>query len=589
MKNIIHNLRFIYDTMEKKRKYIFLAIIHVLLGISLPFGIAQIPKLVTQINNASREFVCYTIIFVATIKVLQWIDLNFNLQLNKELMIYRYTLGSRLMKCSLRRDIKEIDSSYGKKQAELARRAIYEGNYVGIEIYLRSLNEIVLDFFALVIETLIILKYNIFLSILILFISILIVIIQNKDNKEIDDVQNELGNNFCALRDLYSTSVDRNKQNDIWLYGMKRLFSRKFDLYRNLVEILERKIEKKFNHRALWQISLTLLRDAIVYITLLFQLKSNMLVIGELVFLLLIIENCERWMEDLADNYQEIIRNGYLVNALRNFLTSPKELPATTSSMRFTKTIEFQDVYFKYDDTKDYVIKDMNLTINCGEKIAITGMNGAGKSTLIKLLTGAYKPSKGQILVDGKNATLFSWNDYKELFAVMNQQSTILPFTIAENITATEEKDIEYGKLNKAAYFSGIDNLIKNLKLGYHTSLTRQIDRDGVMLSGGEKQKILIARTLYADRDILVFDEPTASLDALSEEKMYLQLSDMTKDKTCIFISHRLISTKFCDKIIFIENGKILEAGTHDELMNKKGRYAFLFEEQGKRYYDESH
>ncbi len=249
-------------------------------------------------------------------------------------------------------------------------------------------------------------------------------------------------------------------------------------------------------------------------------------------------------------------------------------------------TLEFKDVCFKYPNT-DYVVFDhLNFIIKSQTKIAIVGLNGAGKTTMMKLLMRLYEPTSGSILLNGININEYEVSSYMSLFAPVFQDIYLYAFTVKENLcfdlVFDKEKAISllkqtnvYDKLNQTDDF-------------FNQEMTRYINQDGIMLSGGESQKFVMARALYYQRPILVLDEPTSALDAIAEASFYQQLSDIAKDKTMFFISHRLASTTFCDTIILIEHKGIKEWGTHQQLMALKGRYYDLFNIQSKYYKEDS-
>ena len=237
-------------------------------------------------------------------------------------------------------------------------------------------------------------------------------------------------------------------------------------------------------------------------------------------------------------------------------------------------------VSFKYPGTDDYVLKNINLRIKDSETIALVGENGAGKSTLALLLAGLYEPTEGKILINGediKNSQI----DYKKLISAVFQDSNLLPFSFKENILmSTENRDID--DIYKMTH---LDEIIKKYDKKDDQTLLRILDNDGVDLSGGQKQRLFLARAIAKSKaKLLILDEPTAQLDALNERELYMLYDNLTKDKSSIFISHRLASTKFCDRIIYLKDGKILANGTHDELMNTCEDYKDLYNLQADNY-----
>ncbi|HHT81926.1 MAG TPA: ABC transporter ATP-binding protein [Acholeplasmataceae bacterium] len=244
-------------------------------------------------------------------------------------------------------------------------------------------------------------------------------------------------------------------------------------------------------------------------------------------------------------------------------------------------SIEFKNVSFKYPNTENYILKDINLTINPYDKIAIVGENGAGKTTFIKLLARLYDPTEGEILVNGKNISKYSEESVRDMFSIVFQDFKLFSYSIKDNITIGEEdRGVE-----KVLIEAGFGERLKKIPEGVNATMYNRFSQDdGEEFSGGEEQKIAIARALYKNSPFVILDEPTSALDPLAEEEIYLKFNDLTKNKTSIFISHRMSSCKFCQKIIVLDHEEILESGTHYELMQNKNKYYELFSAQAKYY-----
>ncbi|MBQ9920269.1 MAG: ABC transporter ATP-binding protein, partial [Clostridia bacterium] len=251
--------------------------------------------------------------------------------------------------------------------------------------------------------------------------------------------------------------------------------------------------------------------------------------------------------------------------------------------------IEFRNLSFKYPGTERYIIKNLNVTIKAGDTVALVGVNGAGKTTLIKLITRLYDPTEGEILLDGKNLKEYDPEELYDIYGIIFQDFGKYAVTVSENIAFGEvNNDADKEKIKLAAEQSNATEFISRLPKEYDTPLMRYFEEDGIELSIGQWQKLSVARAFYSDSDILILDEPTASLDAIAEQEIYDQFDSLRKDKTTIFVSHRLSSATTADVIFVLDNGELVECGPHNELMKNKGVYYKLFTTQAGRYLTEN-
>ncbi len=247
--------------------------------------------------------------------------------------------------------------------------------------------------------------------------------------------------------------------------------------------------------------------------------------------------------------------------------------------------IELEHVSFRYPGAEEDTIHNLSLTLRPGEKVAVVGLNGAGKTTMVKLICGLYDPTEGRVLLNGTDIRTFDRRQFYRLFSAVFQNFSLLDLTVSE-VVAQTWRNIDMEKVKASIQKAGLSEKVEGLPKGYETHIGKMAYLDGVELSGGETQRLMLARALYKDGPFLILDEPTAALDPIAESDIYQKYNEMTQGKTSLFISHRLASTRFCDRILFFQDGRILETGTHEELLKKKGGYAHLYDVQA-RYYQE--
>ncbi len=278
--------------------------------------------------------------------------------------------------------------------------------------------------------------------------------------------------------------------------------------------------------------------------------------------------------------------NAFLADTFKFFDIPNKMYQGTLSVEKrddFKYEIEFRDVSFKYPNTDIWALRHVNLKFRIGERLAIVGMNGSGKTTFIKLLCRLYDPTEGEIFLNDFNIRKYDYKQYMDIFSVVFQDFKLLSFPLGQNVAAA--KNYDAAKAEKRLDEAGFGQRLSELEHGLDTPLYKDFDEDGVQISGGEAQKIALARALYKDAPFVILDEPTAALDPVAEYEVYSKFNTLVGSKTAVFISHRLSSCRFCDDIAVFDEGKLVQRGSHDELLaDEKGKYFELWNAQAQYY-----
>lgn len=389
---------------------------------------------------------------------------------------------------------------------------------------------------------------------------------------------------------LSERSKDYTFAKDVRIFGMRDWIE---DVYKSTLQLIRdfsARKERAYLSGDIANVISAFVRNGIVYLFLISAILRGELSAAQFLLYFNAAGVFANGIGEILSGFVTLSRQSLDISAIREFLEYPEmflfdEGMPLNPDINAAYEIQLKNVSFHYPQSQTDILSHIDLTIHEGEKLAVVGLNGAGKTTLIKLVCGFLDPAEGEVLLNGINIKAYNRRDYYRFFSAVFQDFSLLDATIAENIVQTDE-EIDMERMKDCIRQAGLEEKISNLSDGLYTHLGK-VFQDGIELSGGEVQSLMLARALYKNAPVIVLDEPTAALDAIAESRIYSKYDELTKGRTAIYISHRLASTRFCDRIILLSDRGIAEEGTHDELLAQNGQYAKLFKMQSRYYQKE--
>lgn len=375
---------------------------------------------------------------------------------------------------------------------------------------------------------------------------------------------------------------------DIRIFGLRSWLEELYSKLEETYTAFHQKAEGIYIWAKIAELVFSFVRNGIAYAYLIGLVINSGLSVAEFLLYFSAVGGFTGWVTGILGNLNQLHKQSLEISVVRECIDYEEPFKFKTGERIFAEhgkeyEIRLENVSFRYPGAEEDTLSDINLTLYPGEKLAVVGLNGAGKTTLIKLICGFLDPTKGRVLLNGKDIREYNRADYYTMFSAVFQNFSLLAGTIATNV-AQDSVDIDMERVRDCIGKAGLRDKVESLKDGYETYLNREVYEEATLLSGGETQRLMLARALYKNAPFIVLDEPTAALDPIAESEMYRKYNEMTNGKSSIYISHRLASTRFCDRIIMIDEGGIGEEGTHEELLKAGGKYAGLYEVQSKYY-----
>jgi len=485
----------------------------------------------------------------------------------------------------------ELMESPGFKEAHSkAEKAMYSNRAPAMNIP-RNMVEFLSNTFGFILYATTIALIHPMILLILLFTSTINWLMLSRARRYMESTRDKRSKQTKRLTALKDTLMKPEVAKDIRLYGaagwLCRLYRKQYAAYR----YNERGVMTKDMQAQLVDALMILLRDAAAYAFLIWLVLNGRMTLGDFVFIFAAIGALAGWVSGILTAAGDISKASIELGDIQRVQEFPdkmntgagKPLP---SGERLPPSIELHNVSYTYQNAEKPALSDINLTIEAGQRIAIVGANGAGKTTLIKLICGMYLPTEGEVWLGGNPVGVYNRDEYYSLFSAVFQDINLLASSISENISQQPPEKTDAGKIRSCLELSGLISKTETLSEKENTLLVRSVHSNAIELSGGEKQKLAMARALYKDAPVLILDEPTAALDPLAENEVYRKYAELTEGKTSVFISHRLASTRFCDRILLLDGNKIAEQGTHDELMALDGIYADMFNIQASYYKD---
>lgn len=581
-------LFFLSKIWENNRKLLIFSIVQIPLLVISPyinlFMQKMIIKGITQQYMFSRFFLI-VIIGYALIMIIQalseWLE--------GRAEWYNRVLVNTLLKYvdekTLNTDYKNIESVEGQHKRQKALNSIYDGGQNLLKVSVSCM----VNLCGFILYGITIFSYQKVLFSITVVTAIIGYLFDYRLYKYEQKQKDKIANEDRKIKYLEKEVVSTQAGREIRLYHMQNLLYGTYDKTIQNRVTLEKKISRQKSNAGSAVQVLSFMRNIFSYVFLIVMVHNKQIKVEDFLFLIGMVSGLSTWISSYMADFSKLHRFFWFFRDFFEYLDMPESIDAVERHqiLNTAPSVKFENVSFCYDGSKEEALKNVNLTINPGEKIALVGRNGSGKTTFVKLLTGLYRPTQGRVLVNDVDISKCAPKEYYRYLSAVFQDILLLPVSIAQNVSSGTIEKTNMNDVSECLKKVDLLDRIKALPEEAYTSINTQVKMDATDLSIGEQQRLMIAKSIYKNSNLIVLDEPTASLDPISENNIYQQYNQLTLGKTSVFISHRLASTNFCDKIILLESGKIEEEGNHVSLMKKEGLYYRMYMEQSKYYREE--
>lgn len=594
--NILRNAIYVYSQANKfNKKYKYRLGFSIILKLLIPIFATFIPTVVVYLIINGYEINSFALIvggIVFVYAIINYANSYFShILFFDKVFIRTNAFFEILSNKAMATGYENIEFEKGRKKLMKAVGAIEE-NRVGVELLLQFFPVFITSIAGILLYSSYILTINFTIVLVLIGMAIMNLLLNAYARKYEQRTADELNTYRTKLKYYQDEANKFTNAKDIRIYKLEKWFYKGIKLFTKKFSSTVMKQKFRYYLANLSDSIFSIVRNLIAYTILVSMVLDGTINVAEFTFMIGIVIGFAVWLTQLSESYARLKEASIRITNFRDYMIMDDSINMgegenVESLLNKKLSIEFKNVSFTYPKAEKPIFSNLNLKIEAGEKIALVGVNGAGKTTIVKLLTGLYNPTEGEILINGIPVESFNRYEYYNLFGVIFQDINPLPFTIAQNISGRTDEDTDFYKVNDALKKAGLAKKVASLQKKENTNLTQVIDEKGIMLSGGELQKMMLARALYKDSPILVLDEPTAALDPLAEQELYMKYNSLTENKTSLFISHRLASTQFCNRIIYLEDGEIIEMGNHKELIKKNGKYCNMFKIQS-QYYKEN-
>lgn len=596
---VISNCRYIFEKFVKYRKSLILFIITgSIAAASMTYLWSFIGKLVIDMieQQASspdkdiKPLLYLTLITSAAELLFMWLNTVSSMKMSVGFTYVRLMIIKERIAKTLGMEYEALETPEMLDRLQKAKRAT-AGDWQGVQGMMTYMQVMGVQIISVTIAVAIMTTFNPWIILIIVVLSfaqfLFFDYIRKKDKKEMWDAMMP---HWRKLEYMENVTTDFSYAKDIRLFGMQKYLAKK------QIDVYDEELRHWIKSRQYWIYNtifahgISLLRQLIIIGWLVYSVVFNGLSIGNFTLYTASAAAFSNAINEIFQALSALRERSAHTDDYRSFMDIPsvddkaQTIPIPPADKY---TFEFKNVSFKYRGQEKYALKNVNLTLHAGEKLAVVGLNGAGKSTFIKLLLRLYDVTEGCILMNGTDIRKFDRKEYYELFAPAFQDVMVFAFPVAENVSMKEPFNTDKAEAEKMLRLAGLGDKLDKLEKGVDTELLKVLYDDGVDLSGGEKQKLALARALYKKSKIIVLDEPTAALDALAEFRLYQSFNELVGDRTAVYISHRLSSTRFCDRVAMFKDGEMVEIGTHDSLMEADGAYADMFRVQAQYYVED--